>query len=110
MAPASLLVLSSLPVLVVAKSSVNMPAEVKEIKTFLEYARRKDARQVTIKKSAARKAGSTATVTKYKFKLRCSRYLYTFCLADADKADKLRQSLPPTLKVNDVDGAAKSKK
>merc|ERR1712227_1135607 len=84
------------PVLVVAKSSVNMPAEVKEIKTFLEYARRKDARQVTIKKSAARKAGSTATVTKYKFKLRCSRYLYTFCLADADKADKLRQSLPPS--------------
>lgn len=65
---------------------------------------------MTIKKSAARKAGSTATVTKYKFKLRCSRYLYTFCLADADKADKLRQSLPPTLKVNDVDGAAKSKK
>ncbi|BGP57838.1 Ras GTPase tem1 [Rhodotorula sphaerocarpa] len=86
------------------------PAEVKEIKTFLEYARRKDARQVTIKKSAARKAGSNATVTKYKFKLRCSRYLYTFCLADSDKAEKLRQSLPPTLKVNDVDGAAKSKK
>jgi large subunit ribosomal protein L38e len=76
--------------------------------------------EVTIKKSAARKAGSTATVTKYKFKLRCSRYLYvfsirksflicgqfadagqctrsyTFCLADADKADKLRQSLPPS--------------
>ncbi|GAA5826696.1 hypothetical protein JCM11251_002859 [Rhodosporidiobolus azoricus] len=87
-----------------------MPAEVKEIKQFLEYARRKDARQVTIKKTSARKAGSTATVQKYKFKLRCSRYLYTFQLADADKAEKLRQSLPPTLKVNDVDAVAPKKK
>lgn len=30
-----------------------------------------------------------------KFKVRCSRYLYTLCVADADKADKLKQSLPP---------------
>lgn len=54
------------------------------------------ATEVTIKKSVARKAGSGATATKYKFKLRCSRYLYTFCLADSDKAEKLRQSLPPS--------------
>ncbi|GAA5909969.1 hypothetical protein JCM6882_008414 [Rhodosporidiobolus microsporus] len=87
-----------------------MPAEVKEIKQFLEYARRKDARQVTIKATSTRKAGSTAVVKKYKFKLRCSRYLYTFQLADADKAEKLRQSLPPTLKVNDVDAVAPKKK
>ncbi|GAA5893529.1 60S ribosomal protein eL38 RPL38 [Sporobolomyces salmoneus] len=87
-----------------------MPAEVKEIKTFLEYARRKDAKQVTIKKSVARKAGSGSAAAKYKFKLRCSRYLYTFCLADSDKAEKLRQSLPPTLKVVDVDSEKKSKK
>ncbi|GAA5877700.1 hypothetical protein JCM8547_003801 [Rhodosporidiobolus lusitaniae] len=88
-----------------------MPAEVKEIKQFLEFARRKDARQVTIKKTSARKAGSAQTVTKYKFKLRCSRYLYTFQLADADKAEKLRQSLPPTLKVADVDAKdSKTKK
>merc|ERR1711865_5485 len=79
--------------------SLTMPAEVKEIKTFLEYARRKDARQVTIKKSLARngKAGATKT----KFKLRCSRYLYTFQLADAEKAKKqsrflLHSSLPLT--------------
>ncbi|GAA5920968.1 hypothetical protein JCM3775_004029 [Rhodotorula graminis] len=84
------------------------PAEVKEIKTFLEYARRKDARQVTIKKSLARNGKVGATKTK--FKLRCSKYLYTFQLADAEKAEKLRQSLPPTLKVNDVDGASKAKK
>ncbi|GAA5973040.1 hypothetical protein JCM11641_000378 [Rhodosporidiobolus odoratus] len=85
-----------------------MPAEVKEIKQFLEFARRADARQVTIKKTSARKAGSAQTVVK--FKLRCSKYLYTFSLRDGDKAEKLRQSLPPTLKVVDVAAAEKSKK
>ncbi len=48
-------------------------------------ARRKDARSVKIKK--------TGDITK--FKVRCSRYLYTLCVIDADKADKLKQSLPP---------------
>lgn len=48
-------------------------------------ARRKDARSVKIKK--------TQGVTK--FKVRCSKYLYTLCVADSDKADKLKQSLPP---------------
>jgi len=30
-----------------------------------------------------------------KFKVRCSRYLYTLVINDKEKADKLRQSLPP---------------
>ena len=30
-----------------------------------------------------------------KFKIRCSRYLYTLALDDPEKAEKLRQSLPP---------------
>ena len=30
-----------------------------------------------------------------KFKVRCSRYLYTLCVTDSDKADKLKLSLPP---------------
>ena len=30
-----------------------------------------------------------------KFKVRCHRLLYTLVLKDADKADKLKQSLPP---------------
>jgi len=30
-----------------------------------------------------------------KFKVRCSKYLYTLCVPDSDKADKLKQSLPP---------------
>lgn len=32
---------------------------------------------------------------KVKFKVRCSRYLYTLVVMDNEKADKLRQSLPP---------------
>jgi hypothetical protein len=31
------------------------------------------------------------------FKVRCSRYLYTLCIFDADKANKLKQSLLPPL-------------
>ena len=33
--------------------------------------------------------------TKTKFKIRCSRYLYTLSLDDPEKAEKLKQSLPP---------------
>lgn len=53
--------------------------------------------EATIKKSVSRKVGATGTVsTKYKFKIRCSRYLYTFVVSDPERADKLRQSLPPS--------------
>ncbi|CAI5942597.1 unnamed protein product [Closterium sp. NIES-64] len=37
-----------------------------------------------------------------KFKVRCSKYLYTLCVTDSDKADKLKQSLPPGLHVQDI--------
>ena len=30
-----------------------------------------------------------------KFKVRCHRHLYTLVLKDSDKAEKLKQSLPP---------------
>lgn len=33
---------------------------------------------------------------KHKFKVRCSKYLYTLVVADAAKAEKLKQSLPPS--------------
>lgn len=68
------------------------PKRIEEIKEFLLTARRKDARSVKIKK--------TGDVTK--FKVRCSRYLYTLCVKDADKADKLKQSLPPGLHVIEI--------
>ena len=32
---------------------------------------------------------------KSKFKLRCTRYLYTLAVTDKEKADKLKSSLPP---------------
>ncbi|EDV20701.1 expressed hypothetical protein [Trichoplax adhaerens] len=69
-----------------------MPKEIKEIKDFLLTARRKDARAVKIIKLK----------DKTKFKVRCQRYLYTLVVDDGEKADKLRQSLPPGLTVTDI--------
>merc|ERR1712189_138969 len=78
--------------------SINMAREIKEIKEFLLTARRKDAKSVKIMK----KKDNTV-----KFKVRCSRYLYTLKVDDKEKAEKLRQSLPPGLLVKDI---SKSKK
>lgn len=103
------------------------PQEIKDIKKFLEYARRKDAKcrwsrndtkrirtrkdhadamlcspltaariKVSRKSRKDAKTGLTSTVSQTKFKLRCSRFLYTLVMDDAGKAEKLRQSLPPS--------------
>lgn len=69
-----------------------MPQEIKEVKDFLIKARRKDARAVKIKKNE----------NNTKFKIRCSRYLYTLVVQDKEKAEKLKQSLPPGLQVKEV--------
>ncbi|RLV94610.1 hypothetical protein DV515_00013098 [Chloebia gouldiae] len=37
-----------------------------------------------------------------KFKVRCSRYLYTLVITDKEKAEKLKQSLPPGLAVKEL--------
>jgi len=66
------------------------PKQIHEIKDFLLTARRKDARSVKIKRSK----------DVVKFKVRCSKYLYTLCVFDSEKADKLKQSLPPGLLLN----------
>ncbi|KAI8610785.1 ribosomal protein L38e, partial [Chytriomyces sp. MP71] len=71
--------------------------QITEIKSFLEIARRKDAKSIRIKKNGSQS----------KFKVRCSRFLYTLVVADADKAKKLKQSLPPGLQVTDLDKKAK---
>jgi large subunit ribosomal protein L38e len=68
------------------------PKQINEIKDFLLTARRKDAKSVKIKKSK----------DVVKFKVRCSKYLYTLCVKDLEKADKLKQSLPPGLTVKDI--------
>ena len=69
-----------------------MPREIKEVKEFLVTARRKDASSVKIKKNP----------TNTKFKIRCSRFLYTLVVTDKEKAEKLKQSLPPGLQVKEV--------
>lgn len=66
-----------------------MPRKIEEIKDFLLTARRKDAKSVKIKKNK----------DNVKFKVRCSRYLYTLVITDKEKAEKLKQSLPPGLAV-----------
>ncbi|CAE8645608.1 unnamed protein product, partial [Polarella glacialis] len=61
-------------------------------KGFLQIARRKDARSVKIKKNG----------TETKFKIRCSTYLYTLVMTDKAKAEKLKQSLPPSLQKKEI--------
>ena len=69
-----------------------MPKQISDIRDFLQKARRKDAKLVLIRK----RSEST------KFKIRCARYLYTLSVRDADKAEKLTQSLPPGLEKKDI--------
>ncbi|EMR10937.1 hypothetical protein PNEG_01082 [Pneumocystis murina B123] len=66
-----------------------MPKQIQDIKLFLEVSRRKDARSTRIVKDKK----------KVKFKIRCSRYLYTLVVNDPEKAEKLKQSLPPNLPI-----------
>lgn len=90
------------------------PKEVKEVKQFLEFARRKDATAARIKTSVIKRAKAASSTTKatkkakkgdnklYKFKLRTSKNLYTLVLKNADTAAKLKQSLPPGLEVSEI--------
>ena len=64
-----------------------MPKQISEIRNFLQHSRRKDAKKVTILKKDK----------ETKFKIRCSRFLYTLVVKDKTKADRLTQSLPPAL-------------
>ncbi|PWN92145.1 hypothetical protein FA10DRAFT_300671 [Acaromyces ingoldii] len=80
-----------------SQDTASMPKQVTDIKQFLEIARRKDARAAHVKRTLT-KTGSTQT----KFKVRCARYLYTLVVDDKEKAEKLKQSLPPGLNVKDV--------
>ncbi|PYH73815.1 60S ribosomal protein eL38 [Aspergillus vadensis CBS 113365] len=64
-----------------------MPQEISDIKQFIEVCRRKDASSARIKRNPKDQ--------QIKFKVRCSRFVYTLVLKDSDKADKLKQSLPP---------------
>ena len=67
-------------------------AKLKKSRTLLLTAGRKDAKSVKIKKNK----------DNVKFKARCSRYLYTLVITDKEKAEKLKQSLPPGLAVKEL--------
>mmetsp|Transcript_971 Transcript_971/g.1981 ORF Transcript_971/g.1981 Transcript_971/m.1981 type:complete len:154 (+) Transcript_971:318-779(+) len=69
------------------KTTHNMPKQITDIRDFLQKARRADAKLVKIRKRDAQT----------KFKIRCSRLLYTLVVTDGEKAEKLTQSLPPGL-------------
>merc|ERR1711933_540598 len=66
-----------------SNQDVKMPRQIHEIKEFLYIARRKDASSAKIKKNKENT----------KFKVRCSKYLYSLVVNDTEKADKLRLSL-----------------
>jgi len=83
-----------------------VPKEIRDIKQFIDIARRKDASEARIKKIAARVPGGK---TQTKFKIRTKRYLYTLALDDPEKADKLQQSLPPGLNVTEIKKTPKKK-
>ncbi|MES1909133.1 MAG: 60S ribosomal protein L38 [Cercozoa sp. M6MM] len=71
-----------------------MPKEIKDVQDFIKKATRADAKSVRIKK--AKKGGVV------KFKLRCSRFLYTLSVKDQAKAKQLQQTLPPALTKIDI--------
>ena len=90
-----------------------MPREIKEIKDFLLKARRKDAKSVKIKKNADNVKFKVRILSRWLFhvesnsrltllQVRCSRFLYTLKITDKEKAEKLKQSLPPGLQVKEL--------
>ncbi len=69
------------------------------MKEFIKIVRREQkslpsAQKITIKKN--KRNGIT------KFKLRTSRYLFTLKVDDKVKAEKIMQSIPPTLKKEQI--------
>ncbi|KAG6865800.1 hypothetical protein C0991_011603 [Blastosporella zonata] len=91
---------ADLPILIL------QPKQIRDIKEFIKITQRKDASQARIKKIPSKVAGGK---TQTKFKVRCSRYLYTLSVDEPEKAEKLQQSLPPGLVVVELDKVPKKK-
>merc|ERR1711976_69904 len=72
-----------------------MPKNIEDLKLFLQYLRGDDSKKIkSIAKSITIKTKNNST----KFKLRCSRYLYTLKIDDQSKAEKIRSSIKPEVK------------
>ncbi|VDM00606.1 unnamed protein product [Schistocephalus solidus] len=63
-----------------------MPRQVDGIKDFLTKTHRSDAKSVKIKTNK----------DNVKFKIRCSRFLYTLVVTEKEKVAKIRRAIPPT--------------
>lgn len=74
-----------------------MPNIVENIREFLELASRKDVKAVIVK---------TNSDASTKFKLRGHRLVYTLTVESAERAKKIRQSLPPGLEIVDISSKA----
>ncbi|ORM39781.1 60S ribosomal protein L38 [Babesia sp. Xinjiang] len=70
-----------------------MPRALKDLRDYLAVLKRPDATVVTVYKKAG-KGGATLT----KFKVRCSRYLYTLTVPNHAKASKIEASIPSHIK------------
>lgn len=82
-------------------TNIGIQREIKDIKKFVELSRRSDVKSASIKTN--KKVNAAGKVFKEtKFKIRGARYLYTLTVADAEKASKLTQTLPTTLKITEL--------
>lgn len=70
-----------------------MPRVLKDLRDYLSVLKRDDATAVTVYKKKG-KGGVLYT----KFKVRCSRYLYTLTVPNQAKANKIEASIPGHLK------------
>ena len=57
---------------------------------------------LTLSPSAAARIKKDTKSGQVKFKVRCQRFLYTLVLKDNEKAEKLKQSLPPSTPIRSV--------
>ncbi|QWW23022.1 hypothetical protein CA7LBN_001823 [Candidozyma auris] len=81
--------------------NVAYPIEIKDIKEFVELARRADIKSAVVKVNKKTKANGKS-FKQTKFKVRGKRYQYTLVVDDVSKAKKLQQSLPPSLKITSL--------
>lgn len=72
--------------------------EIKDIKEFVELARRADIKSAVVKVNKKTNANGKP-FKQTKFKVRGTRYQYTLVVNDITKAKKLQQSLPPSLEI-----------
>ena len=83
------------------------PKNIEDLKLFLQYLRGDDSKKIkSIAKSIVIKTKNNST----KFKLRCSRYLYTLKIDDQAKAEKIRSSIKPEIKKIEITDKARTSK